>query len=142
MAEQSKLIDFTSIIVVDDNLLFVREVAFLLKVVGFEVFTAGDAATALDQIRRRTPDVIFADADMPGISGCDLLRQVRSTPAWRSIPVILTSCHYEMDDLLRALDLGADEFLPKPFDIYDLLDAVKQVLVPRPFDEVYREAVG
>jgi DNA-binding response OmpR family regulator len=47
-----------------------------------------------------------------------------------------------MDDLMRALDLGASEFLPKPFDIYDLLDAIKQVLAPRPFDEVYREAVG
>lgn len=142
MAEKHKSIDFTSIMIVDDNLLLLREIAFLLKITGFQVLTSSDAASALDQMRRQAPDLIIADADMPNFSGCDLLCQVRSTPAWRSIPVILTSCNYGMDDLMRALDLGADEYLPKPFDVYDLLDAIRQVLAPRPFDEVYREAVG
>jgi DNA-binding response OmpR family regulator len=142
MAEHNKPIDFTSIMIVDNNLLLLRQMAFLLKVAGFEVTSASDAAGALDLLRGRVPDLIIAEADMPGFSGCELLCQLRAHSSWRSIPVILTSSQYALDDLMRALDLGANDYLPKPFDVYDLLDSIKQVLVPRPFDVVYRQVAG
>ncbi|MBI5667128.1 MAG: response regulator [Chloroflexi bacterium] len=140
MAEQSQPIDFTSILVVDDNLPLLRNLAFLLKVAGFRVTTACSGERALEQLRRHTPDLIIADADMPGVSGFDLLGRVRADQRLHALPVILTSSRYTLDDFMLALDLGANQYMPKPFDIYDLLDTIKEMLLPQPLEVDFRQA--
>lgn len=140
MAEQSKSIDFTSIIIVDDNLPLLRNLAFLLKIAGFRVTTASSCDKALELLRRHSPDLIIADADMPGISGFDLLRCVRADQRLHALPVILTSNCYALDDFMLALDLGANQYVPKPFDVYDLLDTIKETLLPQPFEAGFRQA--
>ncbi len=137
MAEQRKPIDFTSILVVDDNLTLLRETAFLLKVVGFQVATAETTAQALDLLRHHSFDLMIVDDDM-----ADSDRLVGAEQRRSAIPFILTSARYALDDLLRALDRGAAEFIPKPYAIYDLLDAIKEIVQPHPVNSVFRQVAG
>jgi DNA-binding response OmpR family regulator len=120
------------ILLVDDSIALLRKLAFLLEIAGFSVLTAFSTENALDILRLQTPDLIISDVEMPATSGYDLLQTIRTSRQWRHIPVILTSDKYGLDDLMHALDLGAADFLPKPFDIYDVLDSVKRTLDEQP----------
>lgn len=139
MAEQRKSIDFTSILMVDDNVTLLRETAFLLKVVGFQVATAETSAQALDLLRRNSFDLLIVDGDMPG---SDLLNHLRAEQPLRAVPFIITSARYALDDLMHALDRGAADYLPKPYDIYDLLDAIKEIVQPLPMHSLFEQAAG
>lgn len=119
------------ILLVEDNAKLLRSMAFLLNVIGFEVMTACNGIEALDILRLRTPDVILSDIDMPGLNGYELLRQVRLDVRWSGIPFVFASDKYTLDDLMFALDMGADDYLPKPFDIHDVLEVIERAL-PEP----------
>ena len=118
------------ILLVDDNARLLRSLAFLLQVLGFEVMTACDGADALNALQKRIPDLIIADIDMPHLDGYQLLRQVRADQRWSSVPFIFSSEKYSLNDLLFGLDLGANDYLPKPFDIYDVLEVIERTLPP------------
>lgn len=119
------------ILLVEDNAKLLRSMAFLLNVVGFEVMTACDGIEALEILRMRTPDIILSDIDMPKLNGYELLRQVRLDVRWSGIPLVFASDRYSLDDLMFALDSGADDYLPKPFDIHDVLEVLERAL-PEP----------
>ncbi len=123
------------ILLVDDSIALLRKLAFLLEIAGFSVLTAPNGEKALDILRLQTPDLMISDVEMPGMNGYDLLQTVRTSRQWRHIPVILTSDKYGLDDLLHALDSGASDYLPKPFDIYDVLDSVKRTLDEQPLGD-------
>lgn len=122
--EQASL---ATVLIVDDFAPLRRNLAFLLHVVGFEVIAAENGAFALAELRARLPDLVICDAQMPGMDGFALLAEIRARSEWSHLPVILTSCCYTPDDVTAALELGADDYLPKPFDIYDILNAVQRV---------------
>lgn len=140
MADYGKPIDYTSILLVESDTPLLRNIAFLLNVIGFQVTTASDAGQALDSLRQQTPDLIIAATDLPGISGYDLLHQVRADERWQHIPFIFISGRYGLRDLMHGLDLGANDYVPKPFDIYDLLDAIKRTLLPQSYDGLFQAA--
>lgn len=117
-----------TVLIVDDNIALVRNLAFLLDIIGFEVRSAANGAEALNRIREKTPDLVIADIDLPIINGYDLLRALRCDPHLQRIPFIFASLRYELDDLMYGLDLGATDYIPKPFDIYDVLDAIQRSL--------------
>ncbi|MBC6938193.1 MAG: response regulator [Chloroflexi bacterium] len=137
MAGGGKPIDSTTILLVEDNAPLLRNVAFILQMIGFKVLLAADGTQALEMLRCCTPDLIISDLDMPGLNGYGLLRRVRADQRWGRIPFIMISDRYDLPDLMRALELGASDYVPKPFDIYDLLDAIKETLQPRPFNAGY-----
>ncbi|MBZ0283746.1 MAG: response regulator [Anaerolineae bacterium] len=114
------------ILLIDDNARLLRSMAFLLTVTGFEVTTAASASEALQLLEGISPHLIVADAEMSQMDGYEFLTTIRANPHFSSTPIVLTSANYELDDLMHALDLGADDFIPKPFDIYDLLDAIRR----------------
>jgi DNA-binding response OmpR family regulator len=118
------------ILLVEDNAPLLRSMAFLLNIVGFEVMTACNGIEALDSLRMRIPDIIVSDIDMPGLDGYEFLRQVRLDVRWSKIPFIFASDKYSLDDLMFALDLGADDYLPKPFDIHEALEVIGRALPP------------
>lgn len=120
------------ILLVDDSIALLRKLAFLLEIAGFSVLTAPSGEKALDILHLQTPDLMISDVEMPGMNGYDLLQTICTSRQWRHIPVILTSDKYGLDDLLHALDSGAADYLPKPFDIYDVLDSVKRTLDEQP----------
>jgi DNA-binding response OmpR family regulator len=82
----------------------------------------------MDILRRQRPDLIISDIEMPQMDGYQFLQTVRADRRFRSIPFIFVSAKYELDDLMYGLDLGADDYLPKPYDIHDLLDAIERTL--------------
>jgi len=103
------------ILLVDDELSILRLLTIKLKVSGYDVMTATDGQEALDLIDSARPDIMLLDVIMPGIDGFEVLRRLR--PASR-LPIIVYSAR--TTNKHEALSLGANDFLPKPFDVDEL----------------------
>lgn len=113
------------ILAVDDDTLLRRSLAFNLEKAGYRVSTAGTAEDALAQARIDPPDLVILDIGLPGMDGMDALRKLRQQ---MPVPVIfLTARRRELDEVL-GLELGADDYITKPFDIDILLARIKAVL--------------
>jgi len=113
------------ILAVDDDALMRRSLAFNLERSGFSVQTAGSAEDALEMARQTHPDLMIMDIGLPGMDGLEALRKLRDE---MGIPVILlTARRRELDEVL-GLELGADDYITKPFDFDVLLAHIKAVL--------------
>lgn len=113
------------VLIVDDDALMRRSLAYNLEQAGYATNTAGSAEDALSRIEFKTPDLIILDIGLPGMDGLDALRQIHRK---ETIPVIfLTARRRELDEIL-GLELGADDYVTKPFDIDVLLARIKAVL--------------
>jgi DNA-binding response OmpR family regulator len=113
------------ILIVDDDTLMRRSLAFNLEQAGYRVNTAATAEDALAMARRDLPDLVLLDIGLPGMDGLDALRHLKET---LSLPVIfLTARRRELDEVL-GLELGADDYITKPFDVDVLLAHIKAVL--------------
>jgi DNA-binding response OmpR family regulator len=131
MAKINTSIEGSLILVVEDNLSLLRDISFILQVAGFDVVTASSGDEALSLMRRQKPDLVVSDIEMPEMSGYDLLRQMRAERGLQAIPCIFTSGKDDYDHLMTALDLGAADYLPKPFDAYELIDSVHMALTDK-----------
>lgn len=109
-----------SILVVDDDHSFSRNVYSILHSMRLDVYRARNAQEALDLLSQIEPDVILVDMILPDVSGLSLLRRIRSTYGHKDRPVVMTSGLVMSGDRREALMAGANEFLPKPFSITDL----------------------
>jgi two-component system KDP operon response regulator KdpE len=113
------------VLVVDDEPQIRRALRTSLAGHGYKVEVAEDGEGALTALATRVPDVMVLDLVMPGVDGFEVLRQVRT---WSQIPVIVLSARGEERDKVLALDLGADDYLTKPFGMEELLARVRAVL--------------
>jgi two-component system KDP operon response regulator KdpE len=113
------------ILIVDDEPQLVRMIRMNLEVEGFRVVEARNGIQALDQIRTRLPDLVLLDVMMPELDGFTTLRMLRE---FSSIPVIMLTAKGDEDDRVRGLELGADDYLPKPFGPRELSARIKAVL--------------
>ena len=113
------------ILVVDDDALLRRSLAYNLEQAGYRAEAAGTAEDALAQVRLDSPDLVLLDIGLPGMDGLDALRALRQQI---NVPVIfLTARRRELDEVL-GLELGADDYVTKPFDFDVLLARIKAVL--------------
>jgi DNA-binding response OmpR family regulator len=113
------------ILLVDDDILMRRSLAFHLQQAGFRVITAASAEDALHIMQRESPALVLLDIGLPGMDGLDALRHLKSQ---YEIPVIfLTARRRELDEVL-GLELGADDYITKPFDVDVLVAHIKAVL--------------
>jgi len=113
------------ILLVDDDALLRRSLAFHLEQAGYQVRTAAAAEDALAIARRERPDLVLLDIGLPGMDGLEALRQFK---ALGEIPIIyLTARRRELDQVV-GLELGADDYISKPFDVDVLLARIKAVL--------------
>ncbi len=121
----------TRVVVVDDNLLNLELITFLLQDEGFEVEAVTDAEAALAAANLRRPEIFVIDVQLPGVSGLDLLRQLRSNPETTDVcAVIVTS--YAMDaDRERAHAAGCDHYFTKPIDTRHFASEVRKVYESR-----------
>jgi signal transduction histidine kinase len=108
------------VVLVDDNA-DMREYAARIMSEHFELETVADGATALEDVRRRPPDLVIADVMMPGMDGLELLQELRREPATRAVPVILLSARAAEDARIQGLQHGADDYLVKPVSSRELL---------------------
>ena len=130
------------ILVVDDDALLRRSLAFNLEQAGYRVDTAATAEDALGLARRDPADLVLLDIGLPGMDGLDALRRFKDEFA---VPVIfLTARRRELDEVV-GLELGADDYITKPFDVDILLAHIKAVLHrsagPPPLPETYSPRV-
>ncbi|MEO5664764.1 MAG: response regulator transcription factor [Nocardioides sp.] len=112
----------TFVLVVDDDPAMLRTLTINLRARDYDVETAGDGRSALQIVDERMPDVILLDLGLPDIDGISVLKQLRS---FTRVPVIVVSARSDPDDKVEALDLGADDFITKPFSIEELLARVR-----------------
>jgi DNA-binding response OmpR family regulator len=116
----------THIVLVDDDLLLRRSVAFSLERAGYRVTTAASAEDALALADRDPPDLVLLDIGLPGMDGLDALRRFRERP--QAPPVIFVTARRRELEQVLGLELGADDYLTKPFDKDVLLAHIKAVL--------------
>src|SRR5512147_1027123 len=127
----------THILLVDDDDLLRRSLAFNLEQAGYRVSTAANAEDALALAQRDRPDLVLLDIGLPGTDGLDALRHF---DAQVGVPVIfLTARRRELDEVL-GLELGADDYVSKPFDLDVLLARIKAVLRRSQADTSYSPA--
>lgn len=98
---------------------------------GYEVVTAGTGMAAINQARDQRPDVILLDVMMPGVSGFDVCNILQDFPETAGIPVIFLTAVAETKRKVMGLNLGADDYITKPFDLHELAARVKAALRPR-----------
>ena len=106
----------TNVLVVDDNPTNLKLIAYLLQAKGYEVRTATDAESALDQVHEAPPSLILMDLQLPGMDGLELTRRLKSDPQTREIIVIAVTAYAMKGDEERALAAGCDGYIPKPVD--------------------------
>ncbi len=130
-----------SVLVVDDEEQIRRLVSIALRRAGYDVTVAADGGEALARIAEATPDLVVSDVMMPGLDGFALLSKLRADPATRAIPVILLTAKGSVEDRVTGLDLGPDDYLPKPFEMAELLARVRAKIdrPPVPSDELPRD---
>ena len=116
------------ILVVDDETEIVALVAYHLAKTGYRVSTASSGQDALELARRERPSLIVLDLMLPGISGFDVLEQLRLDESTRDIAVIMLTARREEPDRIRGLSLGADDYLTKPFSPAELVLRVAAIL--------------
>jgi DNA-binding response OmpR family regulator len=113
------------ILLVDDDALLRRSLAFNLEQNGFQVRTAASAEEALAAVQQNLPDLIILDIGLPGMDGMDALKQFREK--YRLPVIFLTARRRELDEVL-GLELGADDYITKPFNLDVLIAHIKSVL--------------
>jgi DNA-binding response OmpR family regulator len=114
-----------TILLVDDDALMRRSLAFHLEQAGYHVHTAANAEDALALVRTSLPDLVILDIGLPGMDGLDALRELKTR---HNLPVIfLTARRRELDEVV-GLELGADDYITKPFDVDVVLAHIKAVL--------------
>jgi CheY-like chemotaxis protein len=120
----------SNVLVIEDHPILLRNISFLLEVAELNAIPVSNRQEALQALNRRTPDVILCDVDVThGEDGYEIIRRIQADSRYAHIPFIVVSQEYELHDLMYALDLGASEYLPKPFDAYEMLDAIKETLL-------------
>jgi DNA-binding response OmpR family regulator len=120
--------DKKKILVVDDEPDIVRLVDISLKLCNFEVQSAYSGAEALEKLKEGKPDLLLLDVMMPKMSGYEVCAAIRKDPALKDLPIIMLTAKGQKGDAEKGLESGADDYIIKPFDPYDLGERVSRFL--------------
>lgn len=118
------------ILSIEDDAAIGQFLVAVLSASGYQVELAADGKAGLESLRANRPDVIVLDLLMPYKSGFEVLREIKDAPETNGIPVIILSSNSREEDIVTALDAGADDFIIKPFRARELLARVRKVLGP------------
>ena len=115
----------TRVLVVDDEAAILRFLKPALEANGYEMISAGSVADALKRAAAESPDVVLLDLGLPDGDGKDVIRQARQ---WSDVPIIVLSAREREAEKIEALDLGADDYVNKPFNIGELMARMRAAL--------------
>jgi DNA-binding response OmpR family regulator len=116
------------VLLVDDEDQLRRVMKDLLERDGYKVFEAGDGAQAIEQVDIHAPDILVLDLNLPGLDGYGVITQLRSRQTTEHIPIIVLTAKGDEDNEVRVFELGADDFLSKPFRARALSARIQAVL--------------
>ena len=118
----------TKILIVDDEPEAVELIEFNVKQAGFDVLTASDGAEALKKARSAIPNLIVLDLMLPEVDGLEVCKMLRRDPATSAIPIVMVTAKAAEIDRILGLELGADDYVTKPFSPRELVLRIKKVL--------------
>lgn len=116
------------VLVVEDDDAIIELLRFLLEQEGFEVEVAKDGLEALDKMEVWMPDLVLLDLRLPKLEGMDVLWEMRQTPKWNNVPVIIISVDPSPQTMLQGWRLGVDSYFIKPFDPDELVRVVRRII--------------
>ncbi len=117
-----------TILVVDDEKDIAELVAYNLEREGYRVAKAYDGHQALQYLKENRPDLVILDLMLPGINGFEICRLIRKKPETEGLPIIMLTAKSDSVDKIMGLEIGADDYLTKPFNVRELLARVRAVL--------------
>lgn len=116
------------ILVIDDEIHILELLSYNLKKEGYDVITAETGEEGLEYLRKEKTDLLILDLMLPGMNGMEVLNQMREDEALRQIPVIMLTAKQDEKSKIEGLELGADDYLSKPFSIKELIARVRSLL--------------
>jgi len=135
----AELVKQSKVMIVDDEAMNIKILRRLLELEGFRNFVSTtEAPTALSLIRQEQPDIVLLDLMMPYVSGLDILSEVRGDATLSFIPIVILTAVTDRDTRVRAVELGATDFLNKPVDASELIPRVRNVLVVKSYQDQLR----
>jgi DNA-binding response OmpR family regulator len=119
-----------TVLVVDDDPVIMRLLEVNFEMEGYRVVTATDGAVALERIENERPDLVVCDIMMPVVNGLEVVERLRNSDdeGLRALPVILLSAKAQASEVQKGLDVGADDYITKPFDPLELIERVQALL--------------
>jgi DNA-binding NarL/FixJ family response regulator len=112
------------ILIIDDDAFLSENTAEFIKGQNFEVFIAEDGLEGVQQTLKHLPDLILCDISMPNMNGYDFYKTIKQIKSTSTIPVVFFSAHTENEDIRTGMKLGADDYITKPFNLYELLRVI------------------
>lgn len=119
-----------TVLIVEDNSEIRENTTELLELQGYKVFIAENGRDGIRIASESKPDIILCDIMMPEVKGYEVLKQIRNNPATSSIPLIYVTASGEKNEVRMAMEMGANGYVRKPFDISDLMGVMDQCLKP------------
>ena len=116
------------IVVADDDPIVTKFLSAVFEDEGFEVRTADDGEKALTVIREARPDLVILDLVMPYHDGFEICQRIKSTAETAGVPVIILSMKEREQDVLRAFEVGADDYIRKPFNVLELVARARKLM--------------
>jgi DNA-binding response OmpR family regulator len=114
----------TLILVIEDETQILLNIQEILELAEFSVITAADGKIGLQLAKTKNPDLIICDIMMPGLNGYEVLQELRQEPKTTDIPLIFLTAKIERNDFRQGMILGADDYISKPFEPFEILQAV------------------
>ncbi len=128
MESANKSASVPRVLVVEDEPDIAALIAYQLTREGFRVETAGTGTEALEAVGREVPDLVVLDRMLPGITGDEVLQRLKDEPGTATIPVLVLTAKREQEDRIKGFELGADDYLTKPFSPRELVLRVQAIL--------------
>ncbi|HLF93956.1 MAG TPA: HD domain-containing phosphohydrolase [Planctomycetota bacterium] len=129
-----------SVLVVDDEAPNRGLVRRVLEALGYQVREAADGEFALEEVAREVPDLILLDLEMPRRDGYGVLRVLKADPKTRLVPIVMLTSHEQLVERVKAVDLGVDDYLVKPFNVTELAARVKSLVALKRFTDELENA--
>lgn len=119
------------ILVVDDDEHILRSLSQYLELEDFHVFSASSGPEALQLFQQEKPDLLVLDVMMPGMDGFQVLETLRGNPETAGVPVLMLTARDQHNDILKGYQMGATSYLVKPFNLDELVEAIREVFASK-----------
>jgi len=118
----------SKILIVDDEQDIVELIAYNLEKEGFSTIKAYDGVSVFNVITTKKPDLLILDLMLPGMNGLDICKKIRANPATADLPIIMLTAKGDELDKIIGLEIGADDYITKPFSVKELVARVRTIL--------------